>query len=210
MKSYGEAVRFEAAAICDTEPRQRKLRVLAPHSPLAFRKTEKRATPGDAVGRPVRFGVSLNTSKPVLVHTCFNPEVQKTAPAAGCSCKKRVTFRERDTGVSTGRFRYVMYVAGNKKEYPDGRQVVEARKETRTPRTPTIEKAHIERAYITGDPETREREQGRIEAYGILTEESLGKLGAGLRQRGTQSPALPGEIWRETAGESVLRLEAAT
>ncbi len=170
---------------------------------------ESGATPGEAVGRLRSSEVSLNTSKPVIVHSCFNPELQQSAPALGCSCKKRISFRERDAGVSSGRFRYVLYQARNGKTYPDGRAVVEARKETRTPRTPTIEKAHIERAYVTGDFETRQREQKRIEAYGLLTEESLGKLGAGLRKRGKESPTLPSEVFAETAGESVLRLEAA-
>jgi len=146
-----------------------------------------------------RMRYDAKYEKVVLVHSCFNAHLQKS-PCGGCSCKKKITIvaaRERiSRGVAIGATR------------ADELWIAYLGKETRTPRGPTIERAHIERAYVTGTPEVREREQTRIEEYGALAEGALAELGAGLRVRGKESPRLASEVFMETAGESVLRLAA--
>lgn len=51
----------------------------------------------------------------------------------------------------------------------DGQLVFRRAQQAQTPRTPTIEASHIERAYVYGDPSSSRR----IEVYGQLEAERL-------------------------------------
>ena len=65
----------------------------------------------------------------------------------------------------------VLVTAGSQDS--DGRVVYKPVKALKTPRVATIEKSHIERAFVDGNKE----EQERIEAYGLMTLEARIEMG---------------------------------
>ncbi len=151
---------------------------------------------------------TLAVFRSVLVHKCFNPEVATAPPAIGCKCKKFISTQRREELLARGEIRYV--IEPGRKGTPVNRtsEVVVLRKATQTPRTATIEKAHIERAFCHGNEDHEikagQRERERLEAYGAMTEAmwaGAGKSGqsAATRIRGNVSqpvsiaPPIPDE-----------------
>jgi len=108
-----------------------------------------------------------------------------------------ITFRERDNKISRSEVRYVQMQNSNSKTITDFRQIVMLRKQTKVPRAPTIEKAHIERAFVCGggDPGAAIAERERIEAYGALNEAAWIGMGAAMRRRTGETPAVPAAVW---------------
>ena len=96
----------------------------------------------------------------VRVHTCFSPEVGERLPSV-CACNVFVSQYRARRWVATGR---AVKVFINKRNSP-GNICQIGGSSIRTPRCATIEKAHIERAYVKGDLE----EKVRIDEYGQLT-----------------------------------------
>jgi hypothetical protein len=146
----------------------------------------------------------LLAEKPVLVHCCFNPEIGQGLPMAGCTCKQRITFKARDAKIGAGMAQFIVLPNSNGRPWSDTRQIVMLRKQTKVPRAPTIEKAHIERAFVCGggDPAPAIAERERIEAYGALNELNWIGLGAESRCRGQISPSV-------AAGDKAPPLSAA-
>lgn len=102
--------------------------------------------------------------KNVKVHTCYSIEMNEPRPVP-CECRKLVSVSEADDMVRKGMAQYVVGY-DRPKLYEDGSQVCMTGRLKRTPRGATIEKAHMERAYLFGgDLE----ERYRIEMYGFLT-----------------------------------------
>lgn len=165
----------------------------------------------------------------VLVHTCFQPELERRPEMCGCS--RWVTAAEAERMQKDGEAKpsFLHQADGSlvldtktKNPIRESKHIA-APKAVKTPRTPTIEKAHIERAYLPAlfaadtrnmSPEEAEeyeaqrvrgiRERERIEAYGALNEKMWEELGAGFRLRGTHSPAVPMKLIREPRGEAVI------
>ncbi len=94
--------------------------------------------------------------KMVMVHSCFDIESGDPLPSA-CACNLLKTLREAQGMVARGEAEVV-----KESEYKhicliDGMA-------RRTPRSATIDAAHIERAFVDGDME----EKHRIKEYGDL------------------------------------------
>lgn len=99
----------------------------------------------------------------VRVHTCYSIELGEPRPI-GCKCREYVSVEEAENRIKKGAARWVVGY-DRPKPYEDGSQICMTGRTKKTPRGATIEKAHIERAYVDGDAE----EQRRIETYGLLT-----------------------------------------
>ena len=102
--------------------------------------------------------------KDVRVHKCYSIELGEPRPIS-CKCRLTVSVEEAENMVKKGTAEWVVGY-DRPKAYQDGGQVCFTGKMLRTPRGATIEKAHIERAYLFGG---NEEERKRIEIYGLLT-----------------------------------------
>lgn len=145
----------------------------------------------------------------VLVHSCFSSQsvgavslsmagkksekIFVSFPNASCRCQKYISRDARNERLAHGEIYVILRNNAASQPVPEWNEVVEAGKDDRTPRSPTIEEAHIERAYVTGNADQREAEQNRIEAYNVVTQEALCGLGAFSRARGSKTPAVPRE-----------------
>lgn len=99
----------------------------------------------------------------VKIHTCYSIEKGEPRPAQ-CKCRRFITAAEADDMLRKGQAEFVIGF-DRPKAYQDGSQMCMTGRTKQTPRGATIEKAHIERAYVYEDLE----EQLRIEWYGFLT-----------------------------------------
>jgi len=95
-----------------------------------------------------------------ICHLCLDEKVKKN-----CQHCKGTGEVEKSYVVNTYGGDIVLVATGSEHEGKTTYRSVLAKK---TPRVATIEKAHIERAYVQNDKE----EQERIEAYGLMTLES--------------------------------------
>lgn len=102
-------------------------------------------------------------NKSVRVHTCYSMELSEPQPEK-CVCREFVTVDEAEDRVRRGLANYVIRFDKGK-PYEDLNQLCMTGRHLQTPRTATIEKAHIERAYVAGDLQ----ERIRIEIYGLET-----------------------------------------
>jgi hypothetical protein len=149
--------------------------------------------------------------KSVLVHSCFSSESVgavsikmggKTSekifvnfPNANCRCQKHITRHQRNERLAHGELYVILRHNSASLQVPEWNEVVETGKEDRCPRGATIEKAHIERAYVSDSPTQREEEQKRIEAYNTVNQQALATLGAiPIRVRGKLTPPIPREL----------------
>lgn len=101
--------------------------------------------------------------KNVQVHVCYAIELSEQKPNK-CQCRMWVTRDQAEDMVCSGLARYVVRYERSK-PYEDDRQICLVGKAKKTPRCATIEKTHMERAYLDGDLE----DQARVNAYGMLT-----------------------------------------
>lgn len=102
--------------------------------------------------------------KDVRVHKCYSIDLSEPRPVA-CKCRWTVSVKEAEDMVKKGTAEWVVGY-DRPKPYQDGGQICLTGRMLRTPRGATIEKAHIERAYLFGgNPD----ERLRIEIYGLLT-----------------------------------------
>jgi hypothetical protein len=109
--------------------------------------------------------------KGVLVHTCYNADLVERLPDK-CSCRRFITRVSAEELIMGG---LATYVTGydRPKLYTDMKQICMIARHKRTPRSTTIERPHMERAYLFGgDIE----EQTRIEEYGLLTQMTWNEL----------------------------------
>ena len=117
-------------------------------------------------GEPVVKGV-------VEVHSCYSIEQGEARPIP-CACRKVVSVALAHEMIKRGEAEWV--VGYDKAQpYHEGMKICLTGRTTQTPRCATIEKAHIERAYVNGNLE----EVARIEEYGALTRairESITKM----------------------------------
>lgn len=100
----------------------------------------------------------------VRVHKCYSIELGEPRPVT-CKCRLTVSVGEAESMVKRGAAEWVVGY-DRPKAYQDGGQICLAGKMLRTPRGATLEKAHIERAYLFGG---NAEERTRIEIYGLLT-----------------------------------------
>ena len=106
----------------------------------------------------------------VLTHTCYSIERGDLKPKV-CACRKRVSRLKAKLMVIDGLAEYVlMYDKQNIYHSPNEICIIERKKST--PRAATIERAHIERAYLDGDLQ----EQERIKVYGEMQREFFTSL----------------------------------
>jgi hypothetical protein len=99
----------------------------------------------------------------VEVHSCYNIELGEPRPVP-CACRKIVSIVVANQLVKLGAADWETGY-DRRKPYPDGGKICLTGRTSKTPRCATIEKAHIERAYVDNDLE----EKTRIEDYGALT-----------------------------------------
>lgn len=102
--------------------------------------------------------------KDVKVHKCYSIEFGEPRPI-GCKCRWTVSVKEAEDMVKKGTADWVVGY-DRPKPYQDGGQICLTGRMLRTPRGATIEKAHIERAYLFGG---NDEEKARIEIYGLMT-----------------------------------------
>lgn len=108
--------------------------------------------------------------KGILVHQCFSVDMGEPLPPRRrprrrkkepkyqgplCRCREEIDLETAQEWVDDGLAQWI-----------DKTQIGVAGRTKRTPRGATIEKAHMERAYLFGGDED---EAARIEEYGILT-----------------------------------------
>ena len=99
----------------------------------------------------------------VEVHSCYNIELGDPRPTV-CACRRIVSIATANKMVKTGAAEWVVGY-DRPKPYHDGGKICLTGRTAKTPRCATIEKAHIERAYVDNDLE----EKTRIDEYGLLT-----------------------------------------
>lgn len=122
--------------------------------------------------------------KPVLIHACFDQRLGEQRPAE-CNCRYRISNDEAKDFVAQGRADWVIldwrngfpveganlvWGARPTKEEMEG--TVSSAFALKTPRVQTIEKAHIERAYVNG----KQEDLDRINAWGELAREVIAEL----------------------------------
>src|SRR5258708_3965798 len=118
--------------------------------------------------------------RPVLIHSCFDQSIGELRPAK-CRCRLRISLEEARQYVKEGKASWLIIDYKNMVPVESwnlvwGReQEDDEDKETRgayakqTPRVQTIEKAHIERAYIDG----KRADIDRINVWGEMSQEML-------------------------------------
>jgi hypothetical protein len=102
-----------------------------------------------------------------ICHMCLDDKTKKN-----CQHCKGTGEVEKSYPVNTYGNDVVLVATGTEH---DGRMVYRSVLAKQTPRVATIEKAHIERAYVQNNKE----EQERIEAYGLMTLETRIEMGIG-------------------------------
>jgi hypothetical protein len=152
--------------------------------------------------------------RPVLVHSCFDQSLGEPRPAS-CRCRYRIAVEEAKQYVADGRADWIIVDWRN--GFPvEGSNLVWGARPTndelevrsayakQTPRVQTIEKAHIERAYISG----RKEDIARIEDWGRLQIQ----LWAGLMAPFVPDPCGDGrpilivfEDFRTSIGKTVMQ-----
>lgn len=105
--------------------------------------------------------------KTVRVHTCFSIQLGEELPTV-CACNRTITLHQAQRWVRTG---LSDWISVGKRTFHDKLCMING-SARRTPRAATIDKAHIERAYVDGSLE----EQIRIKEYGLINQEELAKL----------------------------------
>ena len=111
------------------------------------------------------------TVKGVLVHTCYNADLVERPPDK-CSCRKFITRAVAEELITGG---LATYVTGYDRPrlYTNLKQICMIARHKRTPRASTIERPHLERAYLFGG---NVEERVRIETYGELTKATWEEL----------------------------------
>lgn len=121
--------------------------------------------------------------RPVLIHSCFDQVIGQLRPAT-CRCKYRISLADARLYVKQGKASWLIVDYKNSVPVESWNLVWgrEAEKnedqETRgsyakqTPRVQTIEKAHMERAYLDG----KKADIDRINVWGELAQEVLASL----------------------------------
>lgn len=101
----------------------------------------------------------------VTVHTCFSIEDGESLPLI-CACRKKIYLHQAKRWVSVG---LAEWISIGKRTYHDKICIIggDAR---RTPRSATIDAAHIYRAYVS---DHGLQEQERINAYGQLNRQVI-------------------------------------
>lgn len=109
--------------------------------------------------------------KGIRVHTCYNADLVEKPPDK-CSCRKFVTRAVAEEFIGEG---LATYLTGydRPKLYTDLKQICMIGRRKRTPRASTIERPHLERAYLFGGDQ---EERLRIEEYGALTKATWDEL----------------------------------
>jgi hypothetical protein len=116
----------------------------------------------------------------VKVHTCYSIELSEPRPVI-CKCRELISAQDAEDRIKKGMARWAVGY-DRPKPYEDGSQICMTGRTKKTPRGATIEKAHMERAYIDGDKE----EQLRIETYGLLTLLARISVGKVIKGFGTE------------------------
>jgi hypothetical protein len=107
----------------------------------------------------------ITTKKTVHVHTCI--EFGEELPTI-CACRRWITLYQAKRWVRTG---LADWISIGKRTFHD-KVYIFNKSSQRTPRAATIDKAHIERAYVAGNLQ----EQVRIKEYGLINQQELAKL----------------------------------
>jgi hypothetical protein len=118
---------------------------------------------------------------PVKVHTCYSIELGEPRPVI-CKCRELVCVEEAEDRIKKGLARWTVGY-DRPKPYEDGSQICMTGRMKRTPRGATIEKAHMERAYLFGGDK---EERIRIETYGLLTLLARVSCGKTFKRHGTE------------------------
>jgi hypothetical protein len=105
--------------------------------------------------------------KVVSVHTCFSVDLGEELPSL-CACRRKITLHQAKRWVQTG---LAEWISVGKRTFHDKICMINGSAQ-RTPRAATIDKAHIERAFVDGNLE----EVVRIQTYGQINKEELAKL----------------------------------
>ncbi len=123
--------------------------------------------------------------RPVLVHACFDQRLGQLRPLT-CRCRYRVSVDEANDFVAQGKADWIIVDWRNGFPVEGANLVWGARPEKqrdkdeklssayalKTPRVQTIEKAHIERAFVNG----KQDDLDRINAWGELAHEVIAEL----------------------------------
>ncbi len=109
--------------------------------------------------------------KGVQVHTCYNADLVE-APPKDCSCRKFVTRDVAEALITSGLATYVTRY-DRPRLYTDMKQICMIARHKRTPRAATIERSHMEKAYLFGG---NIEERDRIKEYGLLTQIAWNEL----------------------------------
>lgn len=123
--------------------------------------------------------------RPVVVHACFDQRLGQPRPDS-CRCRYRVSVDEAREFVAQGKADWIIVDWRNNFPVEGSNLVWGARPEKqrdeneklssayaiKTPRVQTIEKAHMERAYING----KQDDLDRIQAWGELAQEIIAEL----------------------------------
>jgi hypothetical protein len=124
---------------------------------------------GARLSPPIQRKTTVRKSG-VEVHTCYSIELSEPRPIV-CACRKIVSIHVAKKLVKEGSAEWVVGY-DRPKPYHDGGKICMVGRSKCTPRGATIEKAHIERAYVKGDLE----EQIRINEYGKMSIEVITAL----------------------------------
>lgn len=103
----------------------------------------------------------------VRVHTCFSIEIGDPLPSI-CACRRFITLHQAKRWVACG---LADWVSVGKRTFHDKICIIGG-SALRTPRGATIDRTHIERAFVQGKLE----EVARIEAYGEINKEAIRAL----------------------------------
>lgn len=109
----------------------------------------------------------IKDKKVVTVHTCFSVELGEELPSM-CACRRKITLHQAKRWVSTG---LAEWISVGKRTFHDKVCMVNGSAQ-RTPRAATIDRTHIQRAFVDGNLE----EIARIQTYGEINKEELAKL----------------------------------
>jgi hypothetical protein len=125
----------------------------------------------------------------VLVHACNHADTDDGLPFS-CDCQKYITADEAEQDIAAGLVVYKKFQKHSGGFVLNRREVVSCGRQPMVPRAPTIDQAHIERAYVgtVDHPSGSKAEQRRIELYGELTQQCFVELGAVERPRGMLTP----------------------
>lgn len=117
--------------------------------------------------------------RPVLIHSCFDQSIGDLRPSK-CRCRYRISLERAKEFVKQGKAQWLIVDYKNTVPVESwnlvwGRAPDEDEKETSgsyskmTPRVETIEKTHMERAYVDG----KKADIARINIWGQMSQEML-------------------------------------